>query len=108
MPTAFSRSLRSLEADAFRGSVWGLIVLALLLAVGLGWFLFARISLYETTTQARLEVDRASHPVGAPVAGKIIAAHLALGREVQAGDLLLELESEGARLRREEDNARLG
>ena len=107
MPTTFSRSMRSLEADGFRRAAWGLMLAGVLLAVGLSWFLFARITLYETTARARLEVERAAHPVATPHAGRVVRSHLSLGRAVQAGELLVELESEAERLQLEESKARL-
>lgn len=106
MPSAFSQTLRSLQADGFRPSRWGLLVVGMLVAAGLGWLFFAQITVYETTRQARLEVDRAVHPVAAPIAGRVAAAHLELGRIVQAGDLLVELDSESERLTLEEARLR--
>lgn len=43
MPTTFSRSMRSLEADGFRRSRWGILLVMALLSAGAGWFFFARI-----------------------------------------------------------------
>ena len=56
---------------------------------------------------ARLEVDRAVHPVAAPLAGRVVATHLAVGREVQAGDLLVELDADAQRLQQQEQRVRL-
>src|SRR5215472_9813355 len=102
MTIAFSRSLRSLEADSFRGSIRALLVVGALLLAWAAWFLFAQISLYEVTDTARLEADREAHPVQAPVSGRVIATRLALGREVQAGDLLVELDAKPQHLELEE------
>jgi len=107
MPTAFSRSLRSLDADGFRSSLWALLLVTVLLIAGCCWFFFARIAVYESTEQARLEVERAAHPVAAPVAGRVMATHLILGQKVQAGDLMVELESESERLQLTEEKTRL-
>jgi multidrug resistance efflux pump len=41
------------------------------------------------------------------VDGRVLATHLALGREVQGGDVLVELEAEPQRLQREEEHTRL-
>jgi membrane fusion protein (multidrug efflux system) len=107
MPSAFSQTMRSLQADGFRPSRWGLIVVGMLVAAGSGWLFWAQIAVYETTRQARMEVGGAVHPVAAPMAGRVAAAHLELGRLVQTGDLLVELESESARLLLEEEKSRL-
>jgi hypothetical protein len=57
MPTPFANTLRSLNADRFRGSLIGLAVaLVLLLAWG-GWFLLARITVYEVSTTATVAED---------------------------------------------------
>ena len=58
MPTSFSRSLRSLEADRFRWSLVGIVVGIVLLATWIAWFFLARVALYEVSDQARLEVGR--------------------------------------------------
>jgi len=107
MPSTFSRTLRSLAADGFGRSLWALVMIVALLGAGCIWFLFAKVSVYETTDRARLEVERAAHPVAAPVAGKVTASHLVLGESVQVGDLLVELDSERERLQLEEEQARL-
>jgi membrane fusion protein (multidrug efflux system) len=98
LSVVFSRSLRSIETDGYRPS--GLaFVAALVLAAGwAAWFLFARVALIEVADTARLEVDQAAHSVDAPVAGKITASGLVLGREVTAGEVLAELETEPLRL----------
>src|SRR5438105_1984285 len=102
MPTAFSRSLRALEADSFRRSLWGLLLILVLLAAGCGWFFMARVAVYETTARARLEVERAAHPVAAAVAGRVVTNRMSLGQKVEIGDVLVELESQSERLQLEE------
>jgi membrane fusion protein (multidrug efflux system) len=79
-----------------------LLVVGALFLAWAGWFLFARVSLYEVTDAARLEVDREAHPVQAPVSGRVTATRLALGREVQASDPLVELDAKPQHLELEE------
>ena len=105
MAIPFARSMRSLEADSFRLSGTMLAVAGLLLAAWCGWFFLAEVSLYEVSEAARVEVAAASHPVAAPVAGRIVATHVALGQEVQAGDLLLELEARTEAIELEEERS---
>jgi membrane fusion protein (multidrug efflux system) len=50
--------------------------------------------LYAITERARLELEGRAYAVDAPVAGRVLRADLVLGREVHAGDLLVELDSE--------------
>jgi multidrug resistance efflux pump len=107
MPAGFSRSLRALEDDGFRGATLGLCLAAALLAAWTTWFLTAPVARYETSERARIEVDRAGYSVQAPLDGRVIASRLALGRVVEAGEVLVELESEPERLQIQEQRARL-
>jgi membrane fusion protein (multidrug efflux system) len=107
MPTPFSRSLRSLAADDFRWSRWCIVFAAVVLGLAAVWFFRADIPLYEISRTARLEVEQEVHPVAAPVAGRVVATHLQLGQEVEAGALLLELDSQNQQLRAEEERATL-
>ena len=99
--------MHSLAADRFRRSLVGILLVAALLGAWATWFLLARVTLYEVSTTARLEVSEAAHPVEAQVAGRVQATSLLLGREVQAGDVLVELEVDAQRLRLEEERTRL-
>jgi membrane fusion protein (multidrug efflux system) len=104
---AFSRSVRSIETDGHRRSG---IVLALALALGAawtGWFVLARVAVIEVAETARLEVDQAAHGIEAAVTGRITSSHLVLGQEVQAGDVLVELDAEPLRLTMGEEKAKL-
>jgi multidrug resistance efflux pump len=100
---AFSRSMRSLSISGRRGSVWGLIVALVILGLWTAWALVARISLYETSSDARLEAEHAAHPVEAPIAGRVIANHLIVGQQVQAGQVLVELDANTERLQLQEE-----
>jgi multidrug resistance efflux pump len=100
MPTPFARSMRSLEADRFRGSTVALVPAAILLAAWTAWFVFGRIALYEVTNRARLEVNEADHPIDARVQGRAVAAHLQLGRTVHKDEVLVELDADEERLQR--------
>jgi membrane fusion protein (multidrug efflux system) len=104
---AFSRTLRSIEADGFGRSKGTIAVVTLLGAVWGMWFVFARVTVVEVSDRARLEVDRAAHSVEAPVSGRITATHLDLGAEVKQGDSLVEIDSEALHLARNEESARL-
>jgi membrane fusion protein (multidrug efflux system) len=64
------------------------------------------VTLYEVTGSARLEVDRAVYPVAAPVAGRVTEARLAIGRDVAAGDILVELDTSAEQLQIREERTR--
>jgi multidrug resistance efflux pump len=107
MPTPFSRCSRALGADSSRRTVGLILLMAALLGGWLAWFALAKVALYETTDAARLEVDRAVHPVEAVVGGRVAMTRLAVGREVKAGDVLVELETESQQLQLAEEQARV-
>jgi hypothetical protein len=84
----FPTARRALDADGFRGTTLGLLLVVGLLA-------------------ARLEMSQATHPVEAPVAGRVVATRLVLGQEVQGGYVLVELDATAQHLQREEEQARV-
>jgi membrane fusion protein (multidrug efflux system) len=47
------------------------------------------------------------HPIDARVEGRVVATHLDLGRRVQTGDVLVELDADTERLRLDEEETRL-
>ena len=107
MEVEFSRSMRALAADTGHRSLVGLLLCAGLVGAWGAWFFLAKVATYEVSDTARLEADRAVHPVEAPVAGRVVMTRLVLSREVQAGDVLVELDAEPQRLQLEEERTRL-
>jgi membrane fusion protein, adhesin transport system len=95
----FSRFARAQDASSrpFVAAVLG----SLLLVAWSLWFFLARVSLYEPSRQARLEVEAAPHDVDAPVSGRLLRSNLVLGKAVLPGDLLIEIDSEALRLERQ-------
>ena len=106
MAPEFSRTFRSLQEDGPRRASIALGLALAILAVWALWLVIARVSLYEVSETGRLEMERV-YPVAAPVTGKVVATHLALAREVQAGEVLVEIESERENLEAAEERARL-
>ena len=107
MSTAFSRTLRALQVDGFRVSLAGILVAAVLIGAWTAWAVTARLTLYEVTPSARIEVDQAAHPIQSPLLGRIVTTRLTIGRDVRAGDVLVELDAEPQRLQIREEQARL-
>jgi membrane fusion protein (multidrug efflux system) len=107
MPNSFHRVSHSLRVDnGLRSSV----ALAIAIALAAGWTTWAfkaHVTRYETSETARLEVDAAAYPVQASVSGQLVASQLILGREVHAGDVLAEIESDTERLSLQEERTRL-
>lgn len=90
MPKRFSQSMRSLDAP----QPW---LARLLPALALGvlwllWMMLARVDVYATTTLARVEVSQTPTQVAALEDGRIVRLHCELGRWVEAGDVLVELD----------------
>jgi hypothetical protein len=56
---AFARTIRALDADDFGRSKLTLLFAAILLAAWTWWMLAARVPQYETTTNVRIESNRA-------------------------------------------------
>lgn len=107
MATAFAHTMRSLSAESPRGLPLALACMALLLGAWLLWSVLARVTVYAVTPRARLEVAAVGHPLTAPVTGQVVATHLRVGQAVQAGAVLIELDTEAQRLQDEEARARL-
>src|SRR5262245_9263635 len=107
MPSPFSRTIRSLNAESTRLSTMALVAVAVILVGWSVWFLAARVAIYETSEAARLEVDSAVHPIEVVVSGRVLKTSLAIGREVQTGEVLVELESDAQRLQLLEEEARV-
>jgi membrane fusion protein (multidrug efflux system) len=107
MSTPFSRSTRSIEADSHRRSTLGLLIAMAVLGGWVAWLFLARVAVYEVTDEARLEVDSAIHPVASPVLGRVVESRLRIGRQVSAGEILVELDSQEEQLRLGEEQARI-
>jgi membrane fusion protein (multidrug efflux system) len=107
MASPFSRSERFLKSDRFHGAAWGLLLVAILLGLWLLWFFRARVTVYAVSDSAELEVDRAAHSVGSQFTGRVVASSLALDREVQQGEVLIELDADTQKLQLNEERTRL-
>jgi multidrug resistance efflux pump len=107
MSADFTHSLRALREDGFRRPGRALVLVALLVCGWLAWFVFARVTVYEVSENARLEVDRAVFPVESQVDGRVLTTRLDIGRQVEKGEVLLELDSNAQRLKLQEEQTHL-
>src|SRR5687767_1122042 len=96
-----------MAADRFRGGILALAVAGVLLGGWTTWFTLARVPLYEVSGTARVEADRAAHPVQAPMDGRLVQTTLTLGRRVQAGEVLAHVEAESEKWQWREQSARV-
>jgi membrane fusion protein (multidrug efflux system) len=105
MPATFSRTLRSLETDG--SGRRGILLLGVgLLAAWSVWLVLGRVTVYQTTDHARLEVGSSVHPIATPVGGRVVETRLVIGRDVAAGEVLVVLDAEAGRRALEEARAR--
>jgi multidrug resistance efflux pump len=107
MSESFQRVSVSLRADRGVRSLVVLCVAILLAASWISWAFLSRITRFEISDSARLEIDSAVYPVQANTAGEVSGSHLVLGRHVNVGDLLVALNTDRERLALEEEKARL-
>ena len=107
MATRFIRTTQSLTQDSGRAALLAWSVAVILLAAWLVWFVFGRVTLYEVSRQARLEVQQSAHPVAALVPSRIAANDLVVGQQVSAGELLIELDASSEKLKLAEEEVRL-
>ena len=107
MATGFNRTARSLAIDtpALALVLWALA--AVLLGAWFAWFFLSRVTVYEVSQRARLEVRQSAHPVASAVASTVLVSRLALGRTVAAGETLVELDAGAETGRLREEQARL-
>jgi len=103
---SFARTVRALDADGMSPTLLAVLLVAVLGGVWSTWLVVARVPVYQLSEAARLEVERV-HPIASPVVGRVLATTLTLGREVKAGDVLLEIEADREKLETAEERARL-
>ncbi len=99
----FNRSMRCLRAERGLRGPLALLALVLLLGAWGGWLIWGRVTVYAMSQTARLEVDRASHPIESPVTGRVVRSELTLDQAVTVGQVLVELDSEAQRLQLEQE-----
>jgi multidrug resistance efflux pump len=107
MSTSFPSTSRAIGQSSTAARL--VLVSAMLIACGWGvWFVRARVLVYAASEHARIEVERATHPVDAQVTGRVVAVRLALEAPVSVGDVLVELDAVAERLQLAQARAKLG
>lgn len=107
MTFQFSKTTQSLALDSSRIVLISLALAGLSLIAWLLWFGFGNVTVYEVSRQARLEVGSAPREVSSLLAGRLTRTQIVIGQKVQAGDVLIELDSTRQQLRLAEAQARL-
>jgi membrane fusion protein (multidrug efflux system) len=91
-----------------RGLLSGVFLITGLALIGLWmmWAFSARVTRYEVSDSARLEVSGAASPFEASLAGEVTVSHLILGQPVMAGEVLVELDDRDQQLALKEERTR--
>lgn len=108
MSNSFQSVSRSLAKDRGLTSGFALCIGVVLLSAWIAWAFLSSITRYEISDSARLEVDSAPYPVQANISGQLWRSKLVLGEQIQAGDVLAELDTQTEQLNLREEQARLG
>ena len=88
MSQSFPSVHHRLRNDRGLTSTFALAAGILLLSAWLAWAFLARVTRYEISDSARLEVDTAPYPIQAHISGRLLHSSLVLGKEITAGDVL--------------------
>lgn len=84
-----------------------MVAVLLLLCAWTAWFTVADIALYAVSDTARIELDQVPSPIESPVEGIVASTTLTLGRQVNAGDVLVSLDVRTQVLDLDEQRVRL-
>lgn len=106
MATPFANTQQALLAESLRGSGIALVATAVVAIAWLAWFCFADVGIYQVGP-AQLEAEANVQAVETTIEGRIVSTGLVIGREVQAGDVLVQLDDTAIRLKLAEQQAQL-
>jgi multidrug resistance efflux pump len=107
MPSPFSETLQSIDSDSHAWTVRSCLIGLALLVLWMAWFFLVPIRITETTRGVRIELSEPGYRVEVPLDGVVVSSTLALGGEVQAGDVLVTLDSTAISLQIVEIEGRL-
>jgi len=90
----FRSTLEVMGSESGSRSLWVLGLTLSLLCGWLYWFVCVPVTIYVSSTSARVEVLDRAYTVDLPRTGKVVSVHrLELGRYVQEGEVLLVLDA---------------
>ena len=107
MALPFEHTRRALAAMKLRSTAVSLLVASAAFGAWLVWLLFGHVSVYVKSSSGRLEVTPPPMPLNAAVEGLVASCNLSLGAHVDAGDLLVQLDSTSYKLQADEARATL-
>ncbi|HTM50135.1 MAG TPA: HlyD family efflux transporter periplasmic adaptor subunit [Bryobacteraceae bacterium] len=104
--TPFSRTYMRLLSDRGWSGTWTLAGAIGMLGAWGWWSVHGQVTLREVSSEARVELDLASHPVQSPLLGRVVSARMQVGQSVRAGDVLVEIDAMPDRLQWQEQRVR--
>jgi multidrug resistance efflux pump len=107
IPTAFTKTLQTLDRSKPFFAILRLLIAFAVLGGLAYWMLRVPVALYETSADARLEINTASTLVQAEMTGRITETNLTLGKTVNAGDVLVRMDSLPEELLVREEESRM-
>ena len=103
VPNPFAQTDGMLVQDSTPKMIF-LLAVPMVLGLAWGaWLVFARVNVYATTDEARVEVAQAVYRVQSPVSGRVVESYLELGKNVTPGAVLVELETNPQKFRLQEE-----
>lgn len=107
MSQSFPSVHHSLRNDRGLTSTFALCAGLVFLSAWLTWAFWARVTRYEVSDSARLEVDTAPYPIQSSLSGRLLRSNLVLGKEIAEGDVLAEFDAQTEELSLREEGTRL-
>ena len=105
IPLPFDRTIRRLaERRSPLGGAAALLVGVIALAV---WAILAEVPLYVSSVEARVVAFGDSIPIESPVAGRVAEVLVAVGQPVEAGQVMVRLDTEALELELASNNREL-
>ncbi len=89
----FTRTLRARAVDSVPRPTLYAVVATLLVGGWCVWLTNARVSLYESSDRARIEVTEIGNGIEAPISGRIATTAGALGQSVEKGTVIATLDA---------------
>ncbi len=107
MSQSFPSVHHRLRNDRGLTSTFALTTAVVFLSAWIAWAFLARITRYEISDSARLEVDTAPYPIQANISGRLLRSNLVLGKQIEVGDVLAEIDTQTEELSLREEQTRL-
>ncbi len=105
MAVGFFRTIHELESDSPRSAIWTVALVAVVFALWIAWLWFARVAVYRSTDHARL-IGGTGYEADAGAAGRVVELRMQVGRNVRAGELLVQLDAVSQQRELEEERTR--